>query len=100
MKKYYCFTILFLLVSQLFSQNYTMSGYLSDKSSGEVLIGATIYNPKTYEGTTTNAYGFYSLTMDSGEVSVVFAYLGFKTVTIDTLLNKNMSLNVSLDEGV
>ncbi len=100
MKKYFCFTILFLLVSQLFSQKYTMSGYLSDKSSGEVLIGATIYNPKTYEGTTTNAYGFYSLTMDSGEVSVVFAYLGFKTVTIDTLLNKNMSLNVSLDEGV
>ena len=93
MKKYYCLAILFFLVSQIFSQKFTMSGYLSDESSGEVLIGATIYNPKTYEGTTTNAYGFYSLTMDSGEVSVVFAYLGFKTVTIDTLFNKDISLN-------
>ena len=46
MKKFSCLAILFFLVSQLFSQKYTMSGYLSDKSSGEVLIGATIYNPK------------------------------------------------------
>ncbi|MBI34095.1 MAG: TonB-dependent receptor [Flavobacteriales bacterium] len=85
---------------QLIGQKFTMSGYLTDKSSGEVLIGATIYNPETYDGTTTNAFGFYSLTMDSGQVSVVFSYLGFKTVTIDTLFNKNLSLNIALEEGV
>ena len=99
MKNKFLFLFCFFTV-QLFSQQNTVSGYLTDKSSGEVIIGATIYNAKTYEGTATNAYGFYSLTMDTGMVSLVFTYQGFKTENIDTLLDKNISLNVSLEEGV
>ena len=99
-RKFYCLIIFCFLASQLVSQKYTLSGYLTDESSGETLIGATIYNPETYEGTTTNAYGFYSLTMNTGNISVVFSYLGFKTFKIDTLLDKNISLNIALKEGV
>ncbi len=87
------------LTSLVFSQKNTLSGYLTDKSSGEKLIGATIYNSNTFEGTTTNTYGFFSLTMDSGEVSVVFSYLGYQSIIIDTLLNENITINIALEPG-
>lgn len=87
------------LTSLVFSQKNTLSGYLTDKTSGEKLIGATIYNSNTFEGTTTNTYGFFSLTMDSGEVSVVFSYLGYQSIIIDTLLNENITINIALEPG-
>ncbi len=36
--------------------DYTLSGYLKDKATGEVLIGANVYNQQTLAGTTTNAH--------------------------------------------
>jgi hypothetical protein len=44
------------------AEKHTISGYLKDKATGEVLIGANVYIRNTHLGTTTNAYGFYSLT--------------------------------------
>ena len=93
MKNKYCFILFCFLTGFVFSQKNTLSGYLTDKLTGENLIGATIYNSKTYEGSTTNTYGFYSLTMDTGKVSVVFNYLGYQYQIIDTVLNQNMSIN-------
>ena len=89
-----------MLTMSALGQKYTISGYLTDAASGEKLIGATIYNKKTFEGAVTNTYGFYSLTMDSGRVSIVFDYVGFKSIVIDTVLNENMTLNISLNQGV
>ncbi len=99
MKNKYYLIFFCLLTGSVFSQKNTLSGYLTDKLTGEQLIGATIYNSKTYEGTTTNAYGFYSLTMDTGKVSVVFNYLGYQYQIIDTILNQNMSINIALEPG-
>ena len=42
---------------------FTISGYVKDSLTGEVLIGATITIPGGLEGTITNDYGFYSLTL-------------------------------------
>jgi hypothetical protein len=99
MKNKYCFILFCFLTGFVFSQKNTLSGYLTDKLTGENLIGATIYNSKTYEGSTTNTYGFYSLTMDTGKVSVVFNYLGYQYEIIDTVLNQNMSINIALEPG-
>lgn len=100
MKNKYCILLFCFLAGHVFSQKYTLSGYLTDKASGEAIIGATIYNSETYEGTTTNAFGFYSLTMEMEMVSVVYNYVGFKVQIIDTLLNQDMFINVALEEGV
>ena len=54
---------------------YTISGYLKDKESGEVLIGAHVYEKESYEGTATNAYGFYSLTLPAGVHQMVFSFI-------------------------
>jgi len=65
---------------------HTISGYLKDKASGEVLIGANIYIRDTHSGTSTNSYGFYSLTLPANPYQLVFSYIGYK----DFLMNINL----------
>ena len=66
MKHTYILTILISLIpASLFSQaSYTLNGYVNDAETGEVLIGATVYVNELNSGTTTNSYGFYSLTLE------------------------------------
>ena len=60
--------LLFICMNiQLYSANtyYTISGFVRDSSSGEELIGSTIYIKNTRQGTITNNYGFYSISESS-----------------------------------
>lgn len=59
----------------------TLSGYIKDASSKETLLGATIYVPRSKTGTTTNLYGFYSITLPTDTVTIVFSYIGYKSTT-------------------
>ena len=78
---------------------FTLSGYLKDKSSGEVLIGASVYIPGTSTGTISNAYGFYSLTLPEGDYNIAFSFVGYKIVQQEIELKKNISLNTDLEEA-
>ena len=53
-------------------EQVTISGYIKDASNGEDLIGATVYVKQLGQGTITNVYGFYSLTLASGECDIEF----------------------------
>ncbi|HEY9490193.1 MAG TPA: hypothetical protein VIQ51_17775 [Chryseosolibacter sp.] len=58
------YPVVLLLVSSLAqAQKHTISGTIKDKASGEYLIGASIYNIHSLQGTTANNYGFYSMTL-------------------------------------
>ena len=76
--------------------NYTISGYVQDESSGESLIGVSIYDKNTYKGTTTNQYGFYSLTLPKGQYDIIFSFIGFKSIEKKLDLSKDLRLNISL----
>jgi hypothetical protein len=56
---------------------FTVSGTIKDASNGEGLIGAIVQVQGQPIGTTTNEYGFYSLTLSRGEQTLVFSYLGY-----------------------
>lgn len=77
---------------------FTLSGYLRDKRSGEVLIGANVYIDGTTIGAMTNGYGFYSLTLITGTYPIVFSYMGYKEVVLEVRLNENTRLSVELEE--
>jgi hypothetical protein len=88
-----------LSLANLLAQNpkkHTISGYVKDDSSGEYLIGASVYLKETFQGVSTNTYGFYSLTVPEGEYTVVVSYLGFDEYTQKINLNKDFRINVSL----
>lgn len=60
------------------AQNITISGYVKDAATKESLIGANIYSPGTKMGTSTNEYGFYSLTLSQKDtVDLDISYIGY-----------------------
>ena len=77
---------------------FTLSGYLKDKNTGEVLIGANVYVKGTTVGVTTNGYGFYSLTLRSGNYPMVFSYMGYKETSSTLNLDDNTRLSVEMEE--
>lgn len=94
------FSFLFL-VQFAFAQKYTLSGYITDAVSGESLIGANIYlKNDSGKGTTSNAYGFYSLSLEPGEYTVIYSYLGYQDLERIVDLNEDVRLNPALSAGI
>ena len=79
-------SILFVLYNQTSSYSQdkvTLSGYISDNENNETLIGVNVIIPDLKIGTTTNDYGFYSLTVPRGNYKLQISFLGFKNQEID-----------------
>jgi len=79
-------------------EKHTISGYIKDAKNGEALIGVTVYKKNSQIGTSSNAYGFYSLTMPKGNDTVVFSFVGYKTVIKVIELNVNQTLSIEMGE--
>ena len=77
-----------------FSQNYTISGYVQEASNGENLIGVSVYDKSTNKGTSTNQYGFYSITLPKGKYNIVYSFIGLQTQVREINLNKNQRINI------
>lgn len=99
MKKYFLLPVVILSTFALQAQKFTINGYVTDKTSGERLSGASIFLYEKNIGTTSNAYGFYSITLPSqpDSVEIQFSYTGYEVYRIKLLLNENVKLNVLLD---
>lgn len=77
------------------AQNHSLSGSVKDATNGETIIGATIFLPELNKSVSTNAYGFFSLSAPSGTYSVICSYTGYKTISQQIDLSKDVSLNLS-----
>ncbi len=77
--------------------NHTISGYLKDKASGEELIGANVYIRDSHLGTTTNSYGFYSLTLPVNPYQLVFSYIGYKDFLMNINLEKDEDATIEME---
>jgi hypothetical protein len=93
--------LLFFLTSfTTFSQeNSTLSGTVYDDYNNETLIGVSIYFPELNSGTTTNEYGFYSITVPKGNYTIQVSYLGYSTLLEDIALLEKTSKNFNLKEA-
>ena len=58
-------------------KKHTISGYVTDAATGEALVGANVYLRDLNTGAATNAYGFYSLTLEPGDYLVQYSYMGY-----------------------
>ena len=94
------FTLFFVLLlsSNLYSQQ-TISGYVTDESSGEPLFGAMIFDTISKKGATANEYGFYSLTIPDHQGVLRFSYYGFQSQFI-LLDGTKTEINVALGTSV
>ncbi|RMG82874.1 MAG: TonB-dependent receptor, partial [Bacteroidetes bacterium] len=75
---------------------YTLNGFLSDASTGEELIGGTIYITPLNQGCYTNAYGFFSITLPEGDYRIEATYVGYKKEVLELSLTENKNLKIEL----
>ena len=80
-----------------FAQKRTISGYVMDAASKETLIGATVIDKTSGKGCATNSYGFYTLTLDQGQVDLQVSYVGYTQQSRSLDLKENLSLNFMLE---
>ncbi len=103
MRLYYLFILVFLAAPLLMwgQAKYSVSGYVKDAGTGEDLAGANVWVENGGgQGTVSNAYGFYSLSLPAGDYLLSFSYLGYTTKTASLSLKAETRLNVELEEEV
>ncbi|MDH5609281.1 MAG: TonB-dependent receptor [Cyclobacteriaceae bacterium] len=74
----------------------TLTGFVRDAESGEALIGATIQRKDSIAGTSSNSYGFYSLSFPIGTYVFVASYVGYQPVEFTVDLQSNIGKNLLL----
>jgi hypothetical protein len=78
----------------------TLSGYVKDRKTGESLIGCSVFIPELKTGTTTNSYGYYSMTVPKGTYTVSYSFIGFKEHSKEITLDHSIQSDLSLEEDV
>lgn len=74
----------------------TIFGYITDSDTKEPVAGVTVFNPELTSGTTSNEFGYYSLTMPRGIHTLQFSFIGMKEKTINLNLFGNGELNLEM----
>lgn len=78
---------------------FTLSGFIKDFDSGEVLIGTNIFVKDQYLGTASNNYGFYSITLPPGEYIFQYSFIGYSTVEVEFFLYEDIVKNIELNKA-
>lgn len=95
MKQFFLLGLLTLLFPfALSAQNITVSGKVFDSSTNEPLVGVTVVQTGTQNGTITDMDGNYSISCP-GDASLTFSYIGYITNTV--FVNGKTTLPVYLD---
>lgn len=95
MKKLVVSFSVLLCFSVAFGQppKFTISGYVKEAVSNELLPGVTIYIPALNSGAVTNNYGFYSITLEEGSYDLVYTFIGFEGVKRTVELKQDIVLD-------
>jgi len=80
-------------------RSHTISGFIREKNTGEVLIGTNVYARGTAYGAVTNSYGFYSLTLPEGKYILNFSFLGFAEISEETEVISDIKISRELEEA-
>jgi hypothetical protein len=79
----------------------TLSGYIKDSRTGELLIGASMAIPGMGTGTVSNNYGFYSLTVaPSDSLKLEISYVGYKSLVRQIAATSDLSLSFELEHNI
>jgi hypothetical protein len=79
---------------------HVLSGYIREKESRELLPLANVYLPEYAVGTSSNSYGFYSITLPEDSVTIVFSYAGYTTEKIRLKMTQDQVINIELTPNV
>lgn len=98
MKRFKLLFLFCLCTTFTWSQTF-ISGNVTDASTGEALVGVSVYQASKKMGTTTNAYGFFSLNIPENDTFYV-SYLGYQTQVFVAQKQKDMLVKLTVKTDV
>ncbi len=78
------------------SAKHSISGYVSDKETGELLTGVNIYEETTNTSAITNEYGFYNIILPENGLKLKFTYVGYNPEIVELALTGDKKTDVQL----
>ncbi len=94
------FLVLFIVMSlpaiSFAQKQVTISGYIKDAETGESVIGATVSVLQSTRGISSNAYGFFSLSMPAGSFTIVGSHIGYRATFLNLQLEQDTVLTILL----
>ena len=89
----------FIIISILKAQTSIISGFVSDSSSGEALIGANVFLRETGQGMATDINGYYIIQdIVPGNFTIMVSYIGFdmykQNIRLDDDESKKVNINL------
>ncbi|MCK0203915.1 TonB-dependent receptor, partial [Ornithobacterium rhinotracheale] len=100
MKKYIFLYLSLISLSLLAQEKFTLSGYITEEGSQELLIGAEIYVPQIKQSVVSNNYGYYSISLPKGDYDIICTLVGYQEFEDHIELNQNQILNISLSNHI
>ena len=97
------FLIIFFLITHLGAQSTIISGFISDSSSGEALIGANVILQETGQGMATDMNGYYVIQdIVPGDYVLMVSYVGFSLTKEKLTISggESIKLNIALLEEI
>ncbi len=78
------------------AQTFTLYGKVRDVSNGTPLPAANVRVEGTSRGTVANAMGVYRLSLEQGEHTILFSFIGYRSDTLRVVIDKPTEYNASL----
>ena len=99
----FLFTLLAILTTTIygFAQQGTLKGKVTDKTTGEDIIGAVVFIKGTSKGTTTDYEGNYTLPLEPGGHNLSVTFLSYKPFeqAVQVKVGQPTTVNVQLEEN-
>lgn len=98
MQKVFTAIIFLFGIEQAFCQEqYTISGLLTDDTSGEPLIAAAVYiSEDQTKGAYSDEQGQYAISLKAGSYTLIINYFSYTSDTLHVTVDRDMQLNVRL----
>jgi len=81
-------------------QKVTLSGYVRDSISGESIIGASVSAKGGGRAVLSNAYGFYSISLDRGTYTLAVSHVGYNNFYLEVNLARDTQINLDLSPKI
>lgn len=95
-------SLFFIIPINAFAQQGRITGKVTDKKTGEELIGVSVQIEGTTKGAATDFEGKYNISVATGTYNLIFSYISYDKKLIKGVEVKNndvTSLNITLDQS-
>lgn len=89
--------LVFLSLNSLIAQNLTVKGTITDEKTGESLIGASVLQKGTSNGTITNFDGNFTITVPTN-ATLVISYVGYLPQELVVKSNEAVLIKLFVDD--